>query len=162
MQIENSRGIRCFQDTCPLPFHRNAELAAAADQLSLQLKQHPNKLVRLRMAVMLGAFLIVRYMADLEYLICRRPEISGDQLFCSTFRRASDLRCVLPRSTRTFWYVSPSPVSMPGCLQIISAFKDTGVDDLAQDYPAYGQPMKQSDEQICREVWQEAVNRSQS
>ena len=43
-------------------------LAKAADQLSEQLKRHPNKLVRLRMAVTLGAFLIVRYMADLEYL----------------------------------------------------------------------------------------------
>lgn len=34
------------------------------------------------------------------------------------------------------------------------------LDDLQSDYPAYGSPMKQADEQICREVWQEAINRA--
>lgn len=33
-------------------------------------------------------------------------------------------------------------------------------DDLERDCPAYDKPMKPADEQICREVWQEAINRA--
>ena len=161
MQIENVEGIRCFQDSCPAHVSLGMQgLAKAADQLSEQLKRHPNKLVRLRMAVTLGAFLIVRYMADLEYLNVgsenqRRPVFLLDLLNNerSPIRLASQHSYILvcQSITRFYTWMFADYLRLQGRSR----------DDLEQDYPAYDRPrMKQVDEQICREVWQEAINRA--
>ncbi len=157
MQIENPDGIRCFQDTCPPPVSTGMrDLAAAATRLSLQLKQHPNKLVRLRMVVMLGAFLILRYMADLEYLYAaaenqRRPAFLLDFSTSerSPMRLASQHSYILVCQSITRFYA--------WMFADFLRSRQLDLDDLAQDNPAYGQPMKEKDELICREVWQEAV-----
>lgn len=160
MQIKNVDGIRCFQDSCPAHVSLGMQrLAKAADQLSEQLKRHPNKLVRLRMAVTLGAFVIVRYMADLEYLNVasenqRRPVFLLDLLNNerSPIRLASQHSYVLLCQSITRFYT----------WMFADYLRQQGFDkdDLERDCPAYDKPMKPADEQICREVWQEAINRA--
>jgi hypothetical protein len=160
MQIDNPDDIRCLQDTCPPPVSAGMQkLATAAAQLSLQLKQHPNKLVRLRMIVMLGALLIVRYMADLEYLYAaaenqRRPAFLLDFLTIerSPMRLASQHSYILVCQSITRFYTWMFADYLRS--------RQPDVDDLAQGFPSYGQPMKSKDESICREVWQEAVGQA--
>lgn len=160
MQIENVENIRCFHPSCPLFVSAGMQrLATAAAKLSQQLRRHPNKLVRLRMAVILGAFLIVRYMADLEYLFVaagnqRRPAFLLDFSTSerSPMRLASQHSYILVCQSiiRFYTWMFADYLRSQGF----------GADDFGQDFPAYGHPMKRPDEQICREVWQEAANRA--
>lgn len=160
MQIENVESIHCFQDSCPAHVSLGMQrLAKAADRLSEQLKRHPNKLVRLRMAVTFGAFLLVRYIADLEDLYVapenqRRPVFLLDLLNNerSPMRLASQHSYILlcQSITRFYTWMFADYIRKQGFSK----------EDLLQDYPAYDRLMKQADEQICHEVWQEAINRA--
>lgn len=160
MQINNVESIHCFQDSSPAHVSSGMQkLAKSADQLSQQLQLHPNKLVRLRMAVTLGSLLIVRYMADLEYLYVttenqRRPAFLLDLLANeqSPMRLASQHSYILlcQSITRFYTWMFADYVQLQGYSK----------KDLEEDYPGYDLPMKQTDEQICREVWQEAINRA--
>jgi hypothetical protein len=69
MQIEQPEQIACLRTTAAPSIQQHmAALAGPAVHLARHLEQHPNKLVRLRMAILLGGFLLVRYLADLEQL----------------------------------------------------------------------------------------------
>ncbi len=160
MQIDDVDKIRCLQESCSDQITAGMQrLAMTVNRLSSQLRAHPNKMVRLRMAVTLGAFVVVRYMADLECMYvqpgkCQRPAFLLDLLAddSSSMRLASQRSYILVCQSITRFYSW-----MFGDYLNAQGF---GLDDLQSDYPTYGSPMKQVDEQICREVWQEAINRA--
>lgn len=160
MQIENVENIRCFQhkySTSVMPGMQT--LARTADQLAQHMESHPNKMVQLRMGIILGAFLIVRYMADLEYLyvpnqVSQRPAFLLDLQANdnSPVRLASQRSYILACQSITRFYSW-----MFGDYLIA---QDYGLSELATDYPGYGSPMKTADENVCREVWRDAAIRA--
>ncbi len=159
MQIENAENIRCFQEMYSAVVPGMQALAQAADQLALHMKSHPNKMVQLRMGATLGAFLIVRYMTDLEYLyvpnlVSQRPAFLLDLQTSdnSPVRLASQRSYILACQSITRFY------SWMFADYLVAQNYD--LRDLATDYPGYDAPMKKEDEKVCREVWSEAVNRA--
>jgi hypothetical protein len=68
LQLDRPDEIVGLNTNCP-PLLRTRMLALAegAQCLAHHLNEHPNKLTRLRMALLFGSFLLVRYMADLEH-----------------------------------------------------------------------------------------------
>ena len=79
-----------LNDTCPPELHGGmAALGAAAERLAGHLNAHPNKLARLRMGMLLGSFLLIRYLADLEHLYQPRTT-RGRPIFLLDFSTRDD------------------------------------------------------------------------
>lgn len=167
MQLENPENIRCFQEGCPPAVSLGMQkLAATAERVAPQLSQHPNKLVRLRMIVLFSAFLVVRYLADLEHLYTgksfRRPAflldvLPGDR---SEMRLASQHSYILACQSITRFYA-----------WMFADYLRTQQPDperLASDFPVYSRPTRKAfgkskdkdDQSIFAEVWQEAASRA--
>ena len=169
MQIEGVENIRCFQEDYSASVTPGMQaLAQAADRLAQHLKSHPNKMVQLRMGVTLGAFVIVRYMADLEYLYV--PNVASQRPAFLLDLQAEENSPVRLASQRSYIFACQSITRFYSWMfaDYLSA-NNYELDDLASDYPGYGSPTKKADEKkkkadekICREVWSDAVNRADS
>lgn len=160
MQIENTENIRCFQEEYSASIAPGMQsLAQAADRLAQHLRSHPNKMVQLRMGVTLGAFLIVRYMADLEYLYVPN-EVFQRPAFLLDFQ-ADDNSPVRLASQRSYILACQSITRFYSWMfaDYLSA-NNYELGDLASDYPGYDSPTKKADEKICKEVWRDAMNRA--
>lgn len=162
MQIENVEGIRCFQDDCPTHVVTGMQkLAGASSILSTHLRQHPNKLVRLRMAVTLCGFLVVRYMADLEFMYVV-PEDQRRSVFLLDL--SDNDRAPVHLASQQSYVLMCQSITRFYAWMFADYLQQQGFDekDLEQDYPAYGRTMKPEDQHICYEVWQEAIHRAKT
>jgi len=153
MQIDQPDQIACLQTVAsPTVQARMGALAAPAANLAHHLEQHPNKLVRLRMAILLGAFLLVRYLADLEQLYVPgregvRPafllDFSPDG---HPIRLASQLSYVFICQSITRYYA-----------WMFSDYLANAFDEIdLQRAPTYGERPDNGAQQVCQEVWETA------
>jgi hypothetical protein len=127
--------------------------AEPAEVLTEYLVSHPDNLTRLRMAMLLGTFLVVRYLSDLEYgynLANRRPvlllDFSGGVI--RPIRLASEMSYItLCRSLTRFyaWMFGD---------YLRCNFSPT---ELVQT-PTYGKKAKISEVPLYEEIWQTALD----
>lgn len=141
--------------TCPPELHRGmASLGVAAECLAGHLRAHPNKLARLRMGMLLGSFLLIRYLADLEHLYQprttrRRP------IFLLDFSTRDD-DPIRAASQRSYVFVCQSVTRFYTWMFAQYLERKFPIDDLT-GMPSYSGKRKMADLQIIEDIWQAAI-----
>lgn len=151
MQIKEPDQILCLRDEASsLIQERMRKLALAGTNLTRHLQEHPNKLVRLRMAILLGAFLLVRYMADLEQLyVPDRAEVRP--IFLLDF--SSDDHPIRLASQISYVFTCQSVTRYYAWMFNDYLTSNFSLSDL-QQAPSYGTDLEA--QRSCREVWEAA------
>lgn len=144
-----------LSDECPPSLQQGmAEVAKGAEQLAVHLQAHPNKLTRLRMGVLLGSFLIVRYLADLEHLYT--PNTSRSRpVFLLDFSITDD-DPIRAASQRSYVFVCQALTRFYGWMFAQFLSGKFSLDELVQA-PTYGRKMSGEDQQVVTDIWQAAV-----
>lgn len=156
-EIEET-GARSLRGRCPQRLKEQMRLSSlGATTLSSHMAQHPDKLFRLRMAMMYGAFSIIRYLADLEYgygLAERRPPMLLDFSGAITrpIRMASESSYIsLCRSLSRYY-----------TWMLGDFLRDNFAETVSLDVPpTYGKKVKDSDLQLYDEIWKTSLNEAQ-
>lgn len=142
-------------DACPASLqHAMRCLGATAECLAGHLAVHPNKLARLRMSMLLGSLLLIRYLADLEHLWepgsqRARPIFLLD---CST----GDGDPVRAASQRSYMLICQSVTRFYSWM-FAEHLRSYAIDDLMQQMPSYAGKKRPADRQTIEEIWQAAT-----
>lgn len=144
-----------LNDTCPPELrHGMSRLGAAAERLASHLNAHPNKLARLRMGMLLGSFLLIRYLADLEHLY--RPDTArGRPIFLLDFSTSDD-HPIRAASQRSYVFVCQAMTRFYTWMFAQYLVQEFPIDDLV-GMPSYSGKKKTADLQVIAEIWQAAV-----
>lgn len=152
--IDGAETIIGLNDTCPPSLRQGMiRLALSAKRLEQHLSAHPNKLTRLRMGMLLGSFLIVRYLADLESMYT--PTASrGRPIFLLDFS-TTDNGPIRAASQRSYVYACQAVTRFYSWMFAQYLQDQFTIDDLALA-PTYGK-MKPEDQKIIADVWPAAL-----
>ncbi len=144
-----------LNDTCHPELHRGmANLGAAAECLAGHLSAHPNKLARLRMGMLLGSFLLVRYLADLEHLY--QPKITRVRpLFLLDFSTQSD-DPIRAASQRSYVFVCQAITRFYTWMFAQYLEREFPIDALVR-IPRYSGKKKTADLQVIENIWHAAI-----
>ncbi len=152
--VKGADTILAFGDTCPPTLQRGmGTLAIAAEQLAVHMNAHPNKLARLRMAMLLSSFLVVRYLVDLEALFT--PSTSRARpIFLLDFSSANNTP-IRAASQRSYIFACQAMTRFYTWMFAQYLRDRYTLEDLAQ-VPTYGTKMKSAERQVIADVWQGA------